>query len=127
MNPRDLTAEFSLVNSLAPATRTTTVDGAAADLAGYDVAAVLVIAGTVTDGTHAITIQDSDNNSDWSNVDSALLSVAPANVASNVNQEISYLGNKRYLRAVTTIGGAPSTGGAYAVVIVRSGAITRPV
>lgn len=82
---------------------------------------ILVNVGTVTDGTHTIQVQDSPNDSDWTAVaDEFLQGAEPAITASNDVQvhEIGYTGHQRYLRVVSTVTGAPATGGVYGAVIL---------
>lgn len=126
MQTRDLDKSISVANSLAPATRTTTANGTGIDLAGYDRAAVVFTVGTITDGTHTVKVQESDDNSTFTDVAAANLSGSVGALSSNTNLELGYLGTKRYIRAVTTITGSPSTGGAYAAVVIRAGAKTLP-
>lgn len=126
---RDLDKQISTANSLAPgALRTASANGTGIDLAGYRKAAVVIIAGAVTDGTHTISVEESDiSGSGYTTVDPTQLSGTPGAVVASTNQEIGYLGTKRYIRAVTTVTGSPSTGAYYAAIVVRGGAITEPV
>lgn len=111
--------------TLAVATRTNgTVNGTAVDRAEdnsmYQSAVVLVHAGTITDATHTIEVQDSDDGTTFTAVADELLQGAePAIGASDDNKlyEIGYLGAKRYLRAAVTTAGATS-GGTYGAVVV---------
>lgn len=124
---RDLDKEISTANSLAPAARTSSTNGTGVDLANFRKAAVAFVVGAITDGTHTFSVEESDSSgSGYSTVAAADLSGTPGAAAANTNQEIGYLGTKRYIRAVTTITGSPSTGGVYSAVVVRSGARTLP-
>ena len=112
LSKRNIDKSISVVNSLTPgALRTTSANGTAVDLAGYRKAAVVIVAGAVTDGTHTISIEESDaSGSGFAAVPADQLSGTPGAVAANTNQEIGYLGTKRYIRAITTVTGSPSTG-----------------
>lgn len=93
------------VQSIAPAAyATATTNGASADLKGYRSAEVIVNSGVDTDGTHTITIQESDDNSTWSAVAAAdLRGGANAFEPAASSQDLrGYVGNKRYLRVVLT-------------------------
>lgn len=122
---RDFHNEFSASNSLTPAARTASANGTGIDLAGYRSAAVVFVVGTITDGTHTPKVQESDDNSSFSDVAAADQSGTLAALASSTNQEVSYIGSKRYIRAVSTVAGA-TTGGVYAAVVVRGTPVTAP-
>lgn len=110
---------------LPAAARTTTTTGATVDRmmssGGFRSAMVVVHAGTVTDGTHTVEVQDSPNDSDWTAVAAEFLQGAePALTSSNDEQvhEIGYTGHQRYLRVVVTVSGSPATGGVYSAVVL---------
>jgi carbon monoxide dehydrogenase subunit G len=115
-----------LQNSLAPAARTASANGSGVDLASFASATVAFSVGTITDGTHTPKVQESDDNSTFTDVAAADLIGILAALASNVNQRVGYRGTKRYIRAVTTIAGATS-GGVYAGVVIRGDARKQPV
>lgn len=108
------------VETLAIVARTNgTVNGAGVDrnLAGkmYQAAVIVVHTGTMTDGSHAVTIQESDDNSSWTNVAAGdLQGVAPTIVSTddNVIFTVGYRGLKRYVRAIVVTSGA-TTGGIF--------------
>jgi hypothetical protein len=122
MASRDLTGRLSPALSLAPAARTTSANGTGVDLQGYESATVLFIAGTITDGTHTPKLQESDDNSTFSDVAAEKLigsfSAVTSSSGGNSVQEVGYLGGKRYIRVAVTVSGSPSTGGVYGAVIV---------
>lgn len=118
---QDLVNVISSARSLSPAARTASANGAGVDLQGFDSATLVVCTGTITDGTHTITVEESDDNSVFTAVAAAdLIGAGPAVVAANddVQFEFGYKGTKRYVRAVATVAGA-TTGGIYAVCVVR--------
>jgi len=120
--------------TLGPATYTETTNGAPVDrsspaLSNFRSAMLVVLAGTVTDGTHAIKLQESDNGSDWSDVDSGDLQGEAISVTTANDEqvhELGYVGHARYLRAVTTVADATS-GGMYGAVIVLGDARRTPI
>lgn len=85
---------------------------------------LLVIAGAVTDGTHTVSLQESDDNVTFTAVaagdlQGALTAVTTGNV--NTVQRQSYLGSKRYLRASVTTAGATTGGTTTAVLLLAQG------
>ncbi|MFD9306132.1 hypothetical protein ACFWCB_26345 [Streptomyces sp. NPDC060048] len=127
---RDIYSNVLVKASLKPAARTATANGTGVDRADgsnasmYQDALVVLSSGTVTDGTHTITIEDSDDNSSFATVAAAYLEgdTPPALITSNDETvyETRYIGGKRYLRVVTTVTGSPATGGLYAADVVLS-------
>lgn len=103
--------------------RTTDVTGSSVDLQGADSAAAIVHYGTITDGTFTAKLQESDSSgSGFSDVTSADLvqSFADAtSTESNSTQQVSYIGNKRYIRVVVTQTGT-STGGKLSAVVAKA-------
>lgn len=123
------------VPSLNPAAaRTTSADGASVDrlgatLANYRSAMLVVHAGVVTDGTHAFKLQVSDNNSDWTDAPAADLQGSAISVTSASDEQVytrGYNGSARYLRAVSTVSGSPSTGGLYSAGVLLMGPRRSP-
>lgn len=126
---QDLVSEISVAQTLAPALRAASGDGAGVDLQGFDAAVVVVECGVITDGTHTIEVQESDDNVAFTAVATADLSGAePAVVAADDNDifEIGYFGTKRFIRAIVTVTGAPATGGVYGAHVVRGRARKQP-
>lgn len=126
---RDLDKQISVVTTIAPAAAATaTATGTSVDLAGYRTAAVVLHTGVFTDGTFTPTVEESDNNSDWTTVAAGDLSGAfPAITTANdaTIYEVGYLGAKRYLRLVMTETAA-STGALFSAVVVRGNPVTAP-
>ena len=121
--------------ALTSATRTNgAVNGTTVDLGvfGNDFRSVLfvVMTGTVTDGSHAITVQDSPDGSAWAAADAASVQGSlPTITGTNDDTvfEIGYIpGVKQYVRLVATTSGA-TTGGVFAAVAVLGGASSNPV
>ncbi|WP_318203022.1 hypothetical protein [Streptomyces sp. SCL15-4] len=85
-------------------------------------AMLIVHTGTITDGTHAVVLQESDDNSTWSTVAAADLQGSALSIASTDDDtvfELGYKGSKRYLRASVTTSSATS-GGTFGATIVRA-------
>lgn len=127
----DTSARISLTTVVRAANAT--VNGAAADMSGtgnfFRTAMLLVISGGVTDGTHTVTLQESDDNSTFTTVaagdlQGSLTALTTAN--QNTVQRQSYIGSKRYLRASVTTTGA-TTGGTYTAVILMTQGSGQPV
>lgn len=104
---RDLKNNVTAVQSLAPAARTATADGAAVDLANYGRAMVVIDAGTASGTTPSLTfeVQESDTTTpgDFTAVaDADLDGTEPIITTANdeATYEIGYRGRKRYLRVV---------------------------
>lgn len=118
--------------SLLPVARTATANGTAVRLAGSDAyrsAMVVVQTGAITDGTHTIELQDSDDNSSFTAVaDIYLQGSEPAIGAANdnVTYYIGYTGTRNYLRVVSTVAGA-TAGGLYCAIVILGEASHLPV
>ncbi len=122
----DLVDNIAVEESITPAAHTASANGAGIDLRGYQAAVVIVDAGTITDGTHTISLEESDDNSTYTAVAATDLQGSFANVASNTPQKVGYIGGKRYIRAVTTVSGA-TTGGIYGVAVIKGRPDIAPV
>lgn len=123
MSQKALNDILAVSTTLAPAVRNATANGTSVDLAGVRGNSVVLIPGTWTDGTHSPKLQESADNSTWTDVAAAdqwgsFSAITSAGTA--VTQEVSYLGAKRYIRAVMTVSGA-TTGLGYAIIVVTSG------
>lgn len=123
---RDLKNNIDEVNSIAPAAHTASINGAGVDIKGFDGVVVSFVVGARTDGTHTPKVQESDDNSAFTDVAAADLEGTLAALAANTNQRVGYKGGKRYLRAVSTVAGA-TTGAVYAGTVIRGIAHIRPV
>ncbi|MGQ0664610.1 MAG: hypothetical protein ACT4P2_13740 [Pseudomonadota bacterium] len=124
---RDLKNNIDVVSSLAPAgNRTASSNGASADLRGYEGAVVTFVSGTITDGTHTPKVQESDDDSTYTDVAAADQLGTLATIAANAVQRVGYIGAKRYIRAVVTAAGT-TTGGMYIAAIVRGKPAAAPL
>ena len=128
MSLYDLKSNLKDGTSLAPAARTASANGTGVDLTGAGGVEILWNVGAITDGTHTPSIEESDaSGSGYSAVAAADLIGSLAALTANTNQKVGYRGTKRYVRAVTTVTGSPSTGGVYSAVVLISGKRKRPV
>ena len=119
--------------SLPAAIRTAaaTVTGATVDTAGthnyFRSVMLIALSGAITDGTHTVSVQDSDDGTTgWTTAsvigDSGVFATAQA----NTTQRIAYMGNKRYLRAAVTTTGA-TVGGSMSALFIMNHGSGRPV
>lgn len=123
---KDLQSMLGPVVSIAAAAITSTQNGDGVDLQGFNSAAVIITPGTITDGTHTPKVEESDDNSAWSDVAAADLVGSLSALASDTVQKVGYKGTKRYIRVTSTVAGA-SSGGVYAAVVVRGHPNLAPV
>jgi hypothetical protein len=103
---RDLASNIGVAQTLAPVDYSATTKGTAIDLRDYDSAAVIVNTGAITSaGKYVVSVQESDTTTDgdFGDVDAAdLVGSLPSELAATSAYKISYVGNKRYIRAVIT-------------------------
>lgn len=125
---RDIKNNVDIQPSLAPAVYSANQaeNGTGVDLRGFDAAQVAFVSGAFTDGTFTPKVQESDDNSNWSDVAASDLDGTLSNLSANAVQRVGYQGNKRYLRPVVTVSGATS-GGAVSAVVVRGKPHLAPV
>lgn len=130
---KDAYNNVTLRESLAIVARTASANGSGVDRnlngLGYQDAMIVVHTGTITDGTHTIEVQDSDDNTTFAAVaDTYLQGAEPAIVAADDNKlfEIGYKGLKRYLRVAVTAAGTTS-GGIYGATVLLADPRTAPV
>lgn len=125
MGSYDLYNRVTGVSALAPAAHTASANGTAIDMTTYNANGLtfLVQAGVITDGTHTFKLQDSPDNSAWTDVAAPFIqqgsTVAFTNATtSGTVLKFGYLGLTRYVRLVSTVAGA-TTGGIYGAVAVE--------
>lgn len=126
-------ARLSLTVALRSANATvngTTVDRAdpTGGYDGFNSAMAVVLTGTITDGTHTVILQDSDDGSVWNTPAAEHLQGSAVVTAADDNAvfELGYTGSKRYLRLSVTTAGA-TTGGTFGGVIVLGDPSKEPV
>jgi hypothetical protein len=118
--------------TLSPAVRTNgTVNGVSVDRAGSGgahSAVAVVYTGTITDGGHAVSVQDSDDGTTFAAVPAAQLQGAtPTLTAANGDtvSEVGILFSRRYLRVSVTTTGA-TNGGTFGAVVVLGDTVHGP-
>ena len=110
---RDIKNNLDGVNSIDPASYTTSTNGSGVDLQDFDGAMVVFQAGIANTGigneTYIPSVEESDDNSSFLPVATSSLDGTLSNMTTNSVQRVGYKGAKRYIRAVLTLGGgAPS-------------------
>ncbi|MEK9627839.1 MAG: hypothetical protein VW455_02330 [Nitrospinota bacterium] len=115
---KDMKNNFDAINSIDPDDYIADENGAGVDIRDFRASAIVFSVGTVTDGTHTPKIQESDDNSNWNDVNANDQEGSLVDLVSNTNQRVGYKGSKRYLRAVLTVVGA-TTGAQVAAMIIR--------
>lgn len=101
----------------------TTVDRYTAGATEYRTLMFVIQAATITDGTHAFVVQDSDDNSSWGTPAAGEVQGTQPTLSStdsNKTVDIGYSGAKRYARLQVTVATA-TTGGIYGAVAVLHG------
>lgn len=122
----DIKSNIDVAESLAPAAYTGNATGSSVDLQGFHAAAFLIVAGAITDGTHTVSAEESDDGTTWTAVDAADLDGSFVALTTGAVQKVGYKGAKRYVRAKTTVTGA-TTGGVYTVSVLRARPTVAPV
>jgi hypothetical protein len=119
----DAIHDINVVVALAQGAYTTDQVGPTVDLAGYSGAAIFALPAAIA-GTHSLTVQESADGTTWANVGAGNLIGMLANLSANTPQKIAYVGNKRFIRVLST-----STGGTgnFAVIVIRRSARRVPV
>lgn len=133
---RDTLYNKTLVRqALTSAARTNgTASGTAVDLGvfGNDFRTVLFVisTATITDGSHAITLEDSPNNSDWTAVEAGRVQGSqPTVVAADDNTffALGYIvGTAQYVRLSVVTSGA-TTGGVFSALAILGEGSNNPV
>lgn len=104
--------------SISPATITTTTTGAAVDLGECDGGSTaVVVAATITDGTHTLTFTESDTSGGTYTAVPAADARALTSADTGNTALVNFTRSKRFVKAVTTVAGA-TTGGVYGVALL---------
>ena len=100
-----------------------TTNGSSVDMAGAEGLALVINAGVCTDGKYVVTLEESADNSTFTAVAAADISVdtsATINAAADqTTQVIGYIGDKRYVRPVITESSAGTTGVVLSATLVK--------
>ncbi|MFF1297927.1 MULTISPECIES: hypothetical protein [unclassified Streptomyces] len=130
---RDAYSNVTVRACLPIAARTASANGTGVDRyaggAAFQDAMVIVHTGAITDGTHAVDVQESDDNSAWNSVAASELQGTEPSIGSTDDDKlyvIGYKGIKRYLRVAVTASGTTS-GGVYGATVALANPRTAPV
>ncbi len=132
---RDILSNVKAVHSILPGAKVTggsPYNGTGVDLSAYGSNEVVAYTGTVTDGTHTITLEESDDNSSFSAVaaENRQGSLPPTldTTAAHDNAifRFAYIGKKRYIRAVCVTAGT-TTGAVLGVMVLLGNPRHGPV
>lgn len=131
MFARDIKSNVDVAVTLAPAATVASRTGSSVDLLGYDAAMAVVSLGTWVDGTHTPKLQESTDNTTFTDVAASNLqgsfTLASASAGPTVaTQRVGYMGGQRYIRGFITVAGA-TTGIPAAINIVRTDATRQPL
>ncbi len=118
---RDIKNNLGGARSLDPDSYTVSANGSGVDLQNFDGALVMFQTGTADTGngdeTYIPGVEDSDDNSNFSPVPVSDLEGTLSNLTANSVQRIGYKGDRRYIRAVLTLGGTTPSINASALVV----------
>lgn len=132
---RTLYSNTLVRRALAQAARTNgTANGITVDLGvfanDFRTAMFVITTGTITDGSHAITVEDSPDGTNWTAVEAARVQgSAPTIVAADDDTvfALGYIvGTAQYVRLVATTSGA-TTGGVFSAVAILGEGSNNPV
>lgn len=126
---RDLSHNLGVVQALVPQVLAATDTSAAIDLNGFNSAMLVINTGAIaSSGNFTAKLQESDTTTsgDFTDVAAAdLIGTLPAVLLASSVAKQSYIGNKRYLRLVTTKNSGTSI--AAGAVIIKGHAASKPV
>ena len=115
---RDLYNNISTIQALTPAVQAASINGASIDTKGSKGLAFVVNTGAIAGtGVFALSVEESDNASDWTAAAAeAVQGALPASMAADTVYRVGYLGFARYARVVLTkTSGTSIAAGAVAV------------
>jgi hypothetical protein len=130
---RDAYSNVTVRATLPIATRTASANGTGVDRylngAEFQDALIIVHTGTITDGTHAIDVQESDDNTTFTSVAASELQGTEPSIGAADDDKmfvVGYKGLKRYLRIAVTASGTTS-GGTYGASVLLANPRVAPV
>lgn len=130
MGRRDVKSRVDMDISLAQTgDRTSDATGSSSDVSEYHGASILLNVESYTDGTHDFTIQESDDDSNWSDVATSDLEGSLPSVTESADEgehRVGYTGNAQYLRVTTSVSGT-TTGAEYGVYVLKAYPTQFPV
>ena len=122
---RDSYNDSLAAHTILAAAAAATVTGIGIDLSGFESALVIFSVGTITDGTHTPKLQDSPDNTNWTDVGNPVGSATVGQqlgsltaLVTQSGQRVGYVSGQRYLRVFVTVAGA-TTGGVYGAVVLK--------
>lgn len=126
---KELASTLDTAQSIVPSVRTSSVNGTGVDLANYSGNMFFVGFGVVTDGTFTPKLQDSPDNSTFTDVAAAdqvgTFTAVTSSSGGSAQQEVGYIGGQRYVRVVITVATA-TTGALVDAYAVLSGKRKQP-
>ncbi len=110
MAKRDLYNSIGVIQSIAPAVQSASVNGSSVDLRPYNSATVIINAGAIVGAAVMVPkLQESDDNSTFTDVAAGdLLGAFPASLSASASIKVGYKGTKRYVRPVLTLSSGTS-------------------
>ena len=112
MTIQNLGSKGTAVNILPNDVLASSANGSGVDLQGYEGSAAFVLSSEAMGSsvTLAVHLEESANNSDWSDVSSGAFTTTAANTAAFEQIELNVSDLKRYVRAAATVAGGTGTG-----------------
>jgi 5,10-methylene-tetrahydrofolate dehydrogenase/methenyl tetrahydrofolate cyclohydrolase len=121
---RDLASNIGVAATLVPATQAATLKGTAVDLRDYDSAALVINTGAIVGaGLYVMSMQESATTTDGDFTDVAaenMVGALPVSLAASTTYKVSYVGTKRFIRAVITKTSGTSIDAGAVVVLGRA-------
>jgi hypothetical protein len=112
MTIQNLGSKGTAVDILPNDVLASTANGSGVDLQGYEGSAAFVLSSEAMGAsvTLAVHLEESANNSDWSDVSSGSFTTTAANTAAFEQITLNVSDLKRYVRAAATVAGGTGTG-----------------
>jgi hypothetical protein len=112
MTIQNLGSKGTAVNILPNDVLASTANGSGVDLQGYEGSAAFVLSSEAMGAsvTLAVKLQESANDSDWSDVSSGAFTTTAANTAAFEQIALNVSDLKRYVRTNSTVAGGTGTG-----------------
>lgn len=112
MTIQNLGSKGTAVDILPNDVLASTANGSGVDLQGYEGSAAFVLSSEAMGAsvTLAVKLQESANNSDWSDVSSGGFTTTAANTAAFEQIALNVSDLKRYVRTASTVAGGTGTG-----------------
>lgn len=120
MATHDLFYNLQPFQTLEPDLYADDADGTTIDTYGYESVMFFLAEGDLTDGTHVVTFQESDDDMTWTDIDASDMDgfTNDITVTGNDQHTRGYYGTSQYVRAITVVTGSPGTGAEYAVSVL---------